>query len=403
MAGAQLTWIDLTATDRAKVRRVLDLFDEQGTVDELGLGSLRDTLSNTLFPGASVLLTRLRYFLFIPWVYKHLESSGFSGDVATEARRLNVTLVDALTAGGETSGIIGVVSRATLDRLASSAYWASLSRWGIFVPGKSQSWYHTHFDSLAKRRNEVARADDPGVTWTREVIWHPRLPTAPDGFLNQLTFQLTHEEAEFLRGRIEERCAGTLLAWLAREGSVQPGESSWDDPDARRAPDSIARNLELARRFSLHVEGAPLLYNLLLAERRHALNGQDKDKELVGRYRAELAEWAGHESQEAPFDPEPLWDLVALQGGKVPGPQKSFVTTWASRLAEQGAEHVADDETLRRLITHREIQLKGSQRARMASQSRLLDWSGRVGVGRMTFRWAQVRQLMIDLHRGLAD
>jgi hypothetical protein len=52
---ASLSWLDLTAADRDKVRRVLDLFSEQGTVDEIGLGSLRDTISNALFPGTSVL------------------------------------------------------------------------------------------------------------------------------------------------------------------------------------------------------------------------------------------------------------------------------------------------------------------------------------------------------------
>ena len=46
-----LTWIDLTASDRDKMRRVLDLFNEQGTLDEMGLGSLRDTVSDALFPG----------------------------------------------------------------------------------------------------------------------------------------------------------------------------------------------------------------------------------------------------------------------------------------------------------------------------------------------------------------
>jgi hypothetical protein len=78
----QLTWIDLTATDRDKVRRVLDLFKEQGTVDELGLGSLRDVFSNALFPGTSVLHTRLRYVLFIPWIYQEIESWGGGWDVA---------------------------------------------------------------------------------------------------------------------------------------------------------------------------------------------------------------------------------------------------------------------------------------------------------------------------------
>ena len=55
---AFLTCIDLTASDRDKVRRVLDLFNEPGTVDELGLGPIRDFLSDALFPGTSVLPTR---------------------------------------------------------------------------------------------------------------------------------------------------------------------------------------------------------------------------------------------------------------------------------------------------------------------------------------------------------
>ena len=35
---AYQTWIDLTASDLDNVLRVLDLFNELGTVDELGLG-----------------------------------------------------------------------------------------------------------------------------------------------------------------------------------------------------------------------------------------------------------------------------------------------------------------------------------------------------------------------------
>ena len=58
------------------------------------------------------------------------------------------------------------------------------------------------------------------------------------------------------------------------------------------------------------------------------------------------------------------------------------------------------NECLHHLVEQRELQLKGG-RARLANQGRLLDWSGSVGVGRMDFRWFRVRQLLIDLHRGL--
>ena len=86
---ATLTWLDLTASDRDKMRRVLDLFKEQGTLDELGLGSLRDALSDALFPGTSSIETRLRYVLFIPWLYRRLEdrSAGCAGSGPGQPRR----------------------------------------------------------------------------------------------------------------------------------------------------------------------------------------------------------------------------------------------------------------------------------------------------------------------------
>ena len=48
-----LTWLDLTASDRDRMQQVLDLYKEQGTVDEMGFGRLRDAPSETLFPGTS--------------------------------------------------------------------------------------------------------------------------------------------------------------------------------------------------------------------------------------------------------------------------------------------------------------------------------------------------------------
>lgn len=42
--------------------------NEPGTLDELGIGSIRDTFSDELFPGTSTIQTRARYFLFVPWI-----------------------------------------------------------------------------------------------------------------------------------------------------------------------------------------------------------------------------------------------------------------------------------------------------------------------------------------------
>ena len=212
---------------------------------------------------------------------------------------------------------------------------------------------------------------------------------------------MTAKEADFLRGRLEERCAGTLLAWLARYGSAAPAEDFWDDPNARRAPSCITDIVDLARRFSLHVEGMPLLYNLLVAERRRDELGTEED-DLIEAYRAELTEWAAREAAEdEQYEPEALWELVVSGGRSLRHPQCRFIENWSRRIPELDPGMVADDRELRTLVTQRELGLKGP-RARLANLNRLRDWAPGVGVGRMDFRWVRVRQFMMDLHQGLA-
>ena len=395
-----LTWIDLTASDRDRMRRILDLFSEQGTLDEMGLGSLRDVLSNALFPGTSYIHTRLRYVLFIPWIYQRLEKRRAGGDVAQQARRAEIDLIGRLERSPDTEGIIGVQARHALVRLPSTVYWSALARWDLFRGQCSQGWYHTHFAALTDGRNGVEHVDDPGVVWSRQPNWHPRLPEAPPSFPEEASFALRPEEAQFLQGRWEERCADTLLAWLAREGSDTPADNFWDDPDVRRAPPAIRGTVELARRFSLHVEGMPLLYNLLVAE-RHRDAVSDDDEGVIDRYRARLAEWADREAHEAPYEPASLRKLAAGGRTRLPASQRLFIESWSQRIATLDPGDVAGDDRLRKLVADREFQLKGT-RARLVNPNRLLDWTPGVGVGRMDFRWIRVRHLLIDLHRGLA-
>ena len=44
-------WFDHSGEQRRKVLDVIDLFKEQGTVDEMGLGTIRDAVADILFPG----------------------------------------------------------------------------------------------------------------------------------------------------------------------------------------------------------------------------------------------------------------------------------------------------------------------------------------------------------------
>ena len=396
-----ITWLDLTASDRDRMQRLLDLFGEAGTVDELGLGTLRDAISNALFPGVTSIQTRLRYVFFVPWIYRMLESRRIAADrIAEQARRMEVRLMEPLAESGE-GGVIGTSARYELRRLPSSVYWSCLRRWAIFRHDRgSQSWYHSQFARLRESAAYVGRADDPGVTWHGQPNWHPRLPDPPDAFPDRADFALQEPEAAFLQGRIEDSCAGTLLARLATRPKRVLADHFWEEPDAVGAGGQIASTVEIARRFSLLVEGMRLIYNLMLAEGRRDMVENAED--WVRRYADACAEWAVRESSEdAPFEPSTLWALIEARGLRVSSGQRDFIHAWTARLARVGPEAASTDTDMRTLIADRERRLKGRHRARLANPSRLLDWTGESGVGRMDFNWSQARAMLAELQDGL--
>ena len=382
------------------MRRVLDLFREQGTVDEMGLGTVRDALSNVLFPGITSIQTRLRYVLFIPWIYQRLEERGIPADrITDEARQGEIALIEPLANSADNEGVFGRFSGASLQRLPSSVYWGLLRRLGMFQHRGSQSWYHSRFASLYRSTGGVERPDDPGVDHQAASNWHPRLvELRPTEFPSEISFALTRDEADFIQSRIMESCSGTLLAWLVSRSRDTPAQNFWEDSDALAAGDKVAKTVELARRFSLHVEGMPLLYNLLLAERLAKLVKEPKEEVSVDTYRAFWSEWAGREASENVYDLKPLLSVV----GGLAQRQREFIEGWTARLAVVGVREAVDDPQLRRLIVAREHTLKKA-RARIANTKRLLVWQGNSGTGRMDFNWFRVRRMLIDLRQGFAS
>ena len=135
---SSLAWIDFDEAERQRAQRIMALFQERETRDELGLGAIRDSIADHLFPGTSTIQTRLRYMLFVPWLFRRLEGENVPTKPAPHRRprRWKSGSADALEAGGETTGVIGREAGARLQRLPSSVYWAGLGAWGIrLFPG----------------------------------------------------------------------------------------------------------------------------------------------------------------------------------------------------------------------------------------------------------------------------
>lgn len=78
----QLGWIDFSKEDRQKALAVMNLLSEQGAVDELGIGIVRDTFANYFFPGTSTIQTRAKYFLIVPYMLREAVDGRYGKDVS---------------------------------------------------------------------------------------------------------------------------------------------------------------------------------------------------------------------------------------------------------------------------------------------------------------------------------
>lgn len=100
-----LSWIDRDSKARDRTLRILSLFQEKESRDELGLGSVRDSLADQLFPGTSTIQTRLRYMLFVPWIYHSLEEKKIPAEsFAAQADKLERDLVRPLMDSDDQGG-----------------------------------------------------------------------------------------------------------------------------------------------------------------------------------------------------------------------------------------------------------------------------------------------------------
>jgi hypothetical protein len=310
-----LAWIDFDQTDRECAHRIMDLFGDEDARDELGIGAIRDALADLMFPGTSTIQTRLRYMLFVPWIYRLAAREPGSGAArAAAARAREIALIGALERGGEAVGVIGSVARGALKRLPSDVYWAGLGTLGIrrFQGGRSACL-------------DLPPGDDIGR------VWAPGLPE-PDGpFLETTRFRLTRDEADFLTDRLQDAAPTSLFRELARAGVAAECKHVWTHP---LIGDWSADNRALAghaKRFSVLLHGAALLYNLMLSELAVAQAGDGSAWQARAEgYRGRLATWEA-EVQRLPLRDwrlDDLWQRCDATRHRVQPRTRRFVVEW---------------------------------------------------------------------------
>lgn len=394
-----LSWLDYSDHERRKVLDLIAAFSERDTRDELGLGTIRDAFADAFFPGTSTVMTRARYFLFIPWIYLELERKKISSaEFANKARPMEIGLIDPLVRS-DPEGAIGRLAGRNLKRLPSDIYWQGLGVWGIRLFPGSQDQYHQWLDVFYERQTDASRTDDGDPVEGGLVSnWHSGLPAPPAEFPDSVSFALSSDEASYLRERIAVRCSRTLLAFLATETSGwEPIDFPWEHPDFGRFPPQVRVNLDHARNFSEVMWGSALLYNLLLAEVL-------PDEEGISIYRARLEEWAEIVGQRkamlTTWNTSEFWRISSTLGAEVSPLTRLFVDAWTKLALEHRSVAVAEDKMARRIIFERERTVKGN-RARLENRRYLELWGGAAGTAQLSYRWPVTQRIVRDILQGL--
>lgn len=267
-----ISWLDASTEENNRMRELVKLFGSPETTDDLGTGQLRDAISNSLFPGTSVLHVGARYMLLVPWAYlssRHGTAQPDQLRVRTEESERR--LIERFKEIGVDS-FIGRDAGRNVQQLPSAAYWSALRRYGIVNPELDRA-------NVA----QVMCADLPVPEEGEDAyyIWHPSLPKPPEGFptTEDQGLELSNGEAEWLQERILTTCPGTMLAHLVTAPNRPEGESPslWLDPACRSAEGETALWLRNAQAFSFVHHGANTLYQHLLAERARKYLGNSSD------------------------------------------------------------------------------------------------------------------------------
>ena len=159
-------WVDYSSLERERVSQVLAMLQEKGTLDELGIGQIRDAFADQLFPGFSTIQTRAKYFVTIPYIFQDYRNLALNerGSLQTFLHQKEDELARALIANHAEHVPNGIIGKDSLEqgvsRKPSSVYWNGLRQLSIAKTSLSLKEFTQHFEQQANCCYEQYEEDD---------------------------------------------------------------------------------------------------------------------------------------------------------------------------------------------------------------------------------------------------
>lgn len=415
---SSIGWIDFSSEHRDKVRTVIDLLSAPGVVDELGIGVVRDSFSDHMFPGISTIQTRAKYFTLSALLIRDYQLSERAKNkprtleryLEDEEKDCRISLVNRHGSGRSNLGIIGgsFGSRSDQDvvRRPSSVYWNGMRLFGIIMPSylslaefsrrlsDDRKQLRSLLEETKQERGDDQDAEDNGM----QLRVHT--PEIDSDYWEKLSIDLTREEAVFLRDQITSRQTESLLGQILKhdrwmdEVLALPETANFDQFSelpfiASLKSQELQRTVQHARDFWRIMEGAHIRYNCLLQSAGFGTN------ELKSDFESQWEAWREKISNFPPLWDTPfMWAMVHRHKSQPKSHTRKFIDHWIEE-SRQGAQNLSRCDEL---VSHQERLNKGNRaRLRPGNQDAINSW---MGLNRVEYRLPQVIRIIRDIHEG---
>jgi hypothetical protein len=409
-------WIDFSSEHRDKVRKVIDLLKQAGVVDELGIGVIRDSFADRMFPGISTIQTRAKYFTLTALLIhdyeekseKQKRKQSLEQYMTKWEKWCRVELAKRYGNEGEARGIIGITfgqrSDRDVQRPPSSVYWNGLREFGILRTQLSLAEFNREISGRRSLKavlegTDRLKGDDRDADANNG--FRARVPEMEDDYWNTLSITLTRHEAEFLRTQMTASVPKSLLGQILRDektmrdvtklGRNAPFADLADLPFIQRMKnDELRKTVSHARDFWAILEGAHIRYNCLLRKRF----GPEQEDDTLND------EWDAWQKRMREFDWSAwdsafMWLLVEEHGSNVRTLTRRFVNEWIKQ-AHAGAVELDVCDQL--VIAQEMANKKGRARLRPGAKvNGVAEW---IGLSELNYRLPQVRTIVEDIYRG---
>lgn len=409
-----LGWVDFSADDKSKVMQVLSMLGEKGTVDELGIGVVRDSLSDKMFNGTTTIQTRAKYFFIIPnillsYPMKHRKGQSAWDFLHEEETRVMNELAALYDYSGENQIIGETIASENRNlppnkwrqvvRKPSAIYWNGLRQFGFIQSDMSLANFLTLVEKESTRSNDGYLGDDGSnddMDFDTELLKAIKLPSYSIDWEKKLCIQLSESEANFMRHQILDTQEGSLLALILSD--LENTQKfllckSFEGVallDFVRADEDVSKVVQTAKDFSFLMEGAHIRYNIQLQAKYGSEEKQMTFEDDWKGWSERLKQFKWHL-----FDRAYMWSLTH-EHSNVKSFTTSFINSWLDGIQDGISEGILDE-----LVRKQEIRNKGGRsKLRPNNDTRYGNW---VGIRTLSYRFGNVKTIVSDIYNGLTS